>query len=159
MNIKKYRSNYYATIILIIFIIVIYVLKNLNIISNDIKMIAYLMVFYVNLLILIYTFASAKALKNLLYHNLYGENAKAKVGFLIDTIKDITNSKKNKIVAFLFLVITIILEIIFLYLKASSLNIYNFINIVLDVITVLSLSNTFVQLHINYTIYRYLSEK
>lgn len=77
----------------------------------------------------------------------------------MDIKKYRSNYYANKCFASLFLVITIVLEIIFIYLKTSSLNIYNFINIVLDVITVLSLSNTFVQLHINYTIYRYLSEK
>ncbi len=156
---KKYRSNFNVTIGLIILTIILYACKNGKMIPNDVKLFAYLVLVSINLLILFKTLSCTKPLNSLLNHRLSGENAKAKVGFLITAIKNITRMELKISSGIIVFIIVIVLEVILFILECWGVDIYRLADIILDMIAIMSLSNTYLQLHINYSIYRYLEEE
>lgn len=155
---KRYKGNFICTVFLILAVIVLYTLKNITIVPNSIKLFAYLLITLINLLILITTIVSTKQLNALYKHTFKNEEAKSKVGFLIGFIKDITNTESHICFLIIAVLITLVVELIFLLSEIIKVNAYKFTDIGLDIIAVLSLCNTFLQSHINYSINRYLSD-
>lgn len=157
-HMRKYKCNFICTVFLIITVIVLYILKNIEIIPNKIKLFTYLLILFINCLILLTTLVSIKSLNALYQHTFSGEEAKNKVKVLIKIIKEITNTKSHICLIIFAALITLGFELIFLLSEIIKINAYKLTDIILDVIAVLSLCNTFLQSHINYSINRYLSD-
>lgn len=155
---KKYKCNFICTVFLIITVIVLYILKNIIILPNAIKLFAYLLILFINFLILITTLVSIKSLNSLYQHTFSGEEAKNKVKVLIKIIKEITNTKSPIYLVIFAALVTFGLELIFFLSEIIKINAYKLTDIILDIIAVLSLCNTFLQSYINYSINRYLSD-
>lgn len=156
---KKYKSNFYVTIGLIVATAILYICKNVKMIPDDIKLFAYLMLISLNLLIFFKTLSCAKPLNSLLAHKLSGENAKAKVGFLINIVKCITRLELKFILGAIVVIFAIVLQMVLYVLEYLGVDIYRLADVILDMIAVMSLSNTYLQLHINYSICKYLTEE
>lgn len=154
----KYKSNFVVTIVLIIFTSLLYIFKNIGLIAEEIKLFAYLLLVSLNMIILFKTLSNTRPLNSLLSHKLSGENAKAKVGFLIKNIKDITKFELKVRHGLLSVFSSIILTIIVILLEGFGVDVYRVMDIILDLMAVLSLSNVYLQLHISYSIYKYLVE-
>lgn len=144
---KMYYNNRFTTALLAITTIGLYVLKYVCSRSYIVKLFSYLMIFALNLILCIITIVNTKSLIHI------HKSGKGKSDDITKSIKSITDTKVHFAYYIVAFAISFIAVLICIRIEPKGIDVFYYLDIVLDAVTCSSIISFLIHRCISYSIY------